>query len=203
MQRERERYVSQAGCIDIVRTCARDLCCVHERWNSFIQSSARILGRLRRVMIALALWLWLPLWCSAASITKQFRPYDVAADNGEGGFYPVWSFVSEPDLTNAPMINWPQWSSRCDDGRLNFITPRGDSVSQPGPMILDGKGDLVWFQFFDNDFGGQAYDLKVQRYQGQNYLTFWLGNDLVSGHGAGIYYMVSFSMHAAFCAHHY
>lgn len=57
-------------------------------------------------------------------------------------------------------------------------------------MILDGDGNLVWTDHFSNKFGGQAYDLRVQNYRGEEYLTFWLGDDRVRGHGAGHYYMV-------------
>lgn len=84
------------------------------------------------------------------------------------------------------------WTPACADGRLYFLTPRGWRVRAPGPMILDpADGSLIWSAHFGNAFGGQAYDLKVQRYRGEDYLTFWLGDDRVRGHGAGEYYMVS------------
>ena len=60
-------------------------------------------------------------------------------------------------------------------------------------MILDAAGSLIWSKHFDNDFGGQAYDLKVQKYHGEQYLTFWLGDDTVRGHGWGHYYMLNSS----------
>jgi hypothetical protein len=60
-------------------------------------------------------------------------------------------------------------------------------------MILDRRGELVWAHHFENKFGGQAYDLMVQQYQGQDYLTFWLGDDRVRGHGAGFYYLLNSS----------
>jgi hypothetical protein len=31
----------------------------------------------------------------------------------------------------------------------------------------------------------------VQHYQGQEYLTFWTGDDQIRGHGSGAYMMVS------------
>lgn len=57
-------------------------------------------------------------------------------------------------------------------------------------MILDDTGSLVWSKHFDNEYGGQAYGLKVQQYRGTDHLTFWLGDDTVRGHGAGQYYIV-------------
>jgi len=38
-------------------------------------------------------------------------------------------------------------------------------------MILDGDGSMIWSEHFANDFGGQAYDLKVQKCKGEDYLT--------------------------------
>jgi hypothetical protein len=61
-------------------------------------------------------------------------------------------------------------------------------------MILDWRGDLIWSKHFNNEWGGQAYDLMVQHYQGQDYLTFWTGDDQIRGHGSGAYMMVSDSV---------
>jgi len=118
-------------------------------------------------------------------------PFDAALDNGTYGYFAVDDYVTAPEIA-SPRTNWLQWSPECKDGLLYFLTPRGWGIERPGPMILDWKGDLIWSQHFANEFGGQAYDLQVQRYQGQDYLTFWTGDDRVRGHGAGSYVMVSF-----------
>lgn len=118
------------------------------------------------------------------------RPFDEALDNGTYGYFAVDNYVTAPDIP-SPKTNWLQWSPECNDGLYYFITPRGWGIERPGPMILDWKGDLVWTEHFGNEFGGQAYDLMVQRYQGQDFLTFWTGDDRVRGHGAGSYVMVS------------
>lgn len=115
--------------------------------------------------------------------------YNEAADNGTFGYYPYRTYATVEDIT-SPQINFLQWDPLCDDGLYHFITPRGWSLSNPGPMILDNYGELVWSHHFDNKFGGQAYDFMVQTYKGQDYLTFWLGDDRVRGHGSGWYYMV-------------
>ena len=57
-------------------------------------------------------------------------------------------------------------------------------------MILDGRGELVWAGYFENKFGPQAYNMMVQNYKGEDFLTFWVGTDSVRGHGTGFYYMV-------------
>ncbi|KAL3424072.1 secreted protein [Phlyctema vagabunda] len=67
-----------------------------------------------------------------------------------------------------------------------MITPRGPRVQNPMAMILDAKGHLIWAK---GDYG-QVYNLKVQKYKGNDYLTFWAGDDTVGGHGAGYYHML-------------
>lgn len=124
------------------------------------------------------------------SYPRRPPPVDEAVNNGSYGFYPTYTFVTEVDL-NAPMTNFMQWDERCNDGLLYFLTPRGWGIGNPGPMILDEQGNLVWSKHFANKFGGQAYDFMVQKYRGEEYLTFWLGDDRVRGHGSGFYYMVS------------
>jgi len=123
-------------------------------------------------------------------IVSSSHAYDKAVDNGTFGYSPSRTFVTE-DGISAPHTNWLQWDQQCDDGKFYFLTPKGWSISQPGPMILDWRGELVWSKHFDNEWGGQAYDLMVQHYQGQDYLTFWTGDDQIRGHGSGAYMMVS------------
>ncbi|KAI5464832.1 ASST-domain-containing protein [Mariannaea sp. PMI_226] len=82
---------------------------------------------------------------------------------------------------------WPalaRTDERCDDGYI-FIEPRGQYVETPGPVILDNAGNLVWMQ----TRWGQAMDLKVQRYQGRDYITFWHGTDNGT-FGEGYYLML-------------
>ena len=133
------------------------------------------------------------IWHLATCLAYDSRPppeFDEAIDNGTHGFYPHRTYVTEEDI-RAPETNFLQWNPECDDGLYYFITPRGFSlVNLPGPYILDQRGELVWGHHFDNKFGGEAYNFLVQNYKGQDYLTFWLGDDRVRGHGAGFYYMV-------------
>lgn len=126
---------------------------------------------------------------STADTPVQPPEYNAAVDNGTYGYYPIRTYATL-EGTSSPRTNFLQWDEKCDDGLLYFITPRGWSIQRPGPMILDRHGELIWAKHFDNKFGGQAYDFMVQQYQGEDYLTFWLGDDRVRGHGAGSYYMV-------------
>lgn len=110
--------------------------------------------------------------------------YSEALDNGTYGYYPIRTYATS--VATSPQTNFLQHSEECDDGLYYFITPRGWSLTNPGPMILDYDGELIW----SADYGGQAYDFMVQKYLGEEYLTFWLGDDRVRGHGSGFYYMV-------------
>lgn len=147
-------------------------------------------------MKTVILLLWHLTICLQAHARNPLPPppeYDEAIDNGSRGWYPTRTYVTEKDI-KSPVTNFLQWSPRYDDGLLTFFTPRGHSLPRPGPMILDARGELVWHHYFQNSFGGQAYNFMVQKYKGEDYLTFWLGDDRIRGHGSGFYYMVCASM---------
>ena len=146
-------------------------------------------------MKALVLFLWHLSQCLlTARADDPFHPppppFNEAHENGSVGYYPHYEYVTLPKV-RSPKTNWLQYDERCDDGLQYFIAPRGYSDPRPGPMILDRRGELVWAHHFENKFGGQAYDLMVQKYDGEDYLTFWLGDDRVRGHGSGAYYMLN------------
>jgi hypothetical protein len=119
-----------------------------------------------------------------------FDPDDGEAWELNYGYYPYRSYQTadliSPQFRN--MVDAPQ----CHDDKYTFFTPRGFSISAPGPMIVDSHGELIWAKSTE----GQAYDFKVQEYKGEQYLTYWQGDDKVRGHGAGDYYMVCFIEHA-------
>lgn len=103
-------------------------------------------------------------------------------DWGWHGAYPHVEYESFGAVSPRP--NLVSQSDRCDDSFI-FIEPRGHYVGTPGPVVLDNDGNLVWME----TRWGQVMDLKVQRYKGENYITFWHGTD--SGtFGEGYYLMV-------------
>lgn len=105
-------------------------------------------------------------------------------DSGRAGHWPSQEFTSDHAVT-APIVNFVRYGEQCQDGLYTFISPYGGSVPTPGPMILDQDGHLVWTKSF-----GSTYNMNMQNYKGEDFITFWVGNDDVSGHGEGIYYMV-------------
>lgn len=121
-------------------------------------------------------------------VGPYFDPQDGEGWDTKYGGYPFRSFKTS-NLT-SPVVRRMVDSPECYDGRYTFFSPRGTAVKAPEPLILDDKGHLVWAL---DSKGMQPYNFKVQEYQGQQHLTYWLGNDAVGGHGEGYYYMVCIS----------
>ncbi len=93
---------------------------------------------------------------------------------------PTQHFRSAPDLRPPPV------TASSDRDRTSgdiFLAPQ--NTPQVGPMIINGDGQLVWF---DPLKGGSATyyasNLEVQHYQGHPVLTWWQGEDL--GHGEDV-----------------
>ncbi|KAE8442498.1 hypothetical protein EG329_003279 [Mollisiaceae sp. DMI_Dod_QoI] len=130
-------------------------------------------------------------WVAAFS----FNAYDL----GFHGMYPRQHFHSVDFEPPAPKIT--KWSSECDSGNL-LLTPRGPLVSGParGPVMLDAKGNLIWM---DNDKFEQAMNLNVQKYKGQDYLTFWTKKKKSSHakHSKKSYVMLNSSYEVAYTVH--
>ncbi|EKG10517.1 Arylsulfotransferase [Macrophomina phaseolina MS6] len=127
--------------------------------------------------------------CLAAITDADLLPFiaDQAYDNGDFGAYPYQEYKSSP--LKGPRVNILATSDRCyGPDELMFLNPRGRSVVPgPNPMILDQAGNLIWS--LDGKPYGETYNLNVQEWNGQQYLTFWGGDDTVGGHGQGYYYM--------------
>ncbi|PWY92164.1 hypothetical protein BO70DRAFT_424909 [Aspergillus heteromorphus CBS 117.55] len=110
---------------------------------------------------------------------------------GKLGAWPMETYRSSSAVGAA--INFVAYNPECQDGQYYFIAPRGKSVHKPGPMILDHDGHLIWTKHY-----GQTYNTNLYRYKGQDYITFWVGNDGIVGHGHGVYYMLDSSYKEAY-----
>lgn len=110
-------------------------------------------------------------------------------DWGFYGLYPKTTFKSYE--LDAPRLNFLTWDEQCDDGYY-LLSPRGSIVSSPAPVILDGRGNLVWTTEGTTFGKGRGItDFKVQMYQGKPHLTLWGGVDGVHHrYGAGCYFIV-------------
>ncbi|RMJ21611.1 Arylsulfotransferase ASST [Aspergillus sp. HF37] len=136
-------------------------------------------------MLAAALIL-LPLLCAASSRASwhQFW-YDV----GIFGAHPTLDFKSF--APKAPELSAVRWDPRCEPGYV-LLSPRGRFYPEPGPLIYDTRGELVWIE---SRFG-MVMDLNVQRFRGEDFLTFWVGED-DGTRGEGSYYMLNSSYEVA------
>jgi hypothetical protein len=94
-------------------------------------------------------------------------PFDQAKPPADRG---VRAFRSRPDL-RPPAVSVDTASAAARPG-LVFVAPKRGPTQQ-GPMIVDDAGALVWFDPLPGD--QQAFDFRVQTYQGQPVLTWWQG----------------------------
>ncbi len=103
-------------------------------------------------------------------------------------------FVSEPGLLPPKITVLKPANSLPGD---IFLTPLPSPVVHPesnnaisimpvgpgGPMIVDGRGRLVWFRQLSAPV--VAANLQVQRYRGRSVLTWWQGGVTPSAFGVG------------------
>jgi hypothetical protein len=96
---------------------------------------------------------------------------------------PARHFRSQPDL--RPPVVEVRAAPREDADDYLFLAPKGETLVQQGAMILDERGELVWFRPTPRE----VIDFRVQRYDGRPVLTWWTGkND--RGVGAGHFVIV-------------
>jgi hypothetical protein len=91
---------------------------------------------------------------------------------------PSQRFVSRPDLKPPPVAI--RTSARGTAPGYLFLAPKM-VVAQAGPMIMDNKGQVVWFHPLRLTKG--ITDFRVQQYHGKPVLTWWRGK--VSNLGVG------------------
>jgi hypothetical protein len=91
---------------------------------------------------------------------------------------PTTTYVSMPGV-KVPKLKVTVPSSL--GGGYIFESPQG-GTTLGGPMIVNGKGQLVWFEPLPAEV--VAADFRVQTYRGKPVLTFWQGK-IIDGHGIG------------------
>ena len=91
------------------------------------------------------------------------------SDSDSGPPPPSQYFVSRPDLRPVPVsVLTP---ARGTAPGYVFLAPKKD-VDQAGPLILDGRGQVVWFDPLETH---GVTDFRVQTYRGKRVLTWWQG----------------------------
>src|SRR5262245_24967993 len=101
---------------------------------------------------------------------------------------PVQHFKSRPDL-QPPTVTILHSARGAAKGYI-FLAPKREAV-QPGPMIIDDRGQVVWFEPLPTS---GVTDFKLQRYDGKPVLTWWQGTVSMRGVGlAGGYHILDSS----------
>ena len=95
---------------------------------------------------------------------------------------PTQHFHSRPDL-RPPIVKIRVPARRTAPGYI-FLAPKM-AVAQVGPMIMDNRGQLVWFHPLKLTRG--VTDFRAQRYRGKPVLTWWRGKVSNVGVGTGWY----------------
>jgi arylsulfotransferase ASST len=93
---------------------------------------------------------------------------------------PVKSFHSRPTL-RPPTLAIAKRPAAASSSYL-FVAPL-TGPGQHGPMIVDDRGEVVWFHPLD---GASATAFRVQRYRGKPVLTWWEGQISNGGVGTGV-----------------
>src|SRR5215218_6861376 len=84
----------------------------------------------------------------------------------------VWAFRSRPDLS-PPAVEVTTQAHDTAPGYI-FVAPEKGVTRQGGSMIVDDRGEVVWFRPLQGRYG-RAHDLKVQSYRGKSVLTWMDG----------------------------
>lgn len=95
---------------------------------------------------------------------------------------PAQTFESRPDL-KPPRVQIKTPARGTAPGYI-FLGPKL-AVHQAGPLIMDNRGEVVWFHPLK--FTKGITDFRVQRYRGRPVLTWWRGRLSNRGVGDGWY----------------
>jgi hypothetical protein len=102
----------------------------------------------------------------AVRIPRRVLPLPGASSAPEEG---AWAFRSRPDLT-PPVAEVATKAHDTAPGYI-FVAPQTGGAGQGGSLIVDDRGEVVWFRPLPAVFG-RAMDLKVQSYKGNPVLTW-------------------------------
>jgi len=125
------------------------------------------------------------LWSCFASSEFHNHKYWADYESGALGQYPQVTYASSKIST--PLVHVSKWDERCDADGFVLISPHGERIADNKLLLLDYKGNLVWY----GQENGSIHNIQVQKYRGDKYITYWVGDDEFYGHGAGFFKMVS------------
>ncbi|KAF3763341.1 hypothetical protein M406DRAFT_347100 [Cryphonectria parasitica EP155] len=86
----------------------------------------------------------------------------------------------------VPYLDFPRWDARCSQDYV-FFGWRGHEVDEPGAVILDAQGELVWRNTDESQT--DQNDVRPQVYRGERFLTYQMdGAD--GNQSEGYWYML-------------
>jgi hypothetical protein len=143
-----------------------------------------MLSRVRRALFAFAVLALVAAGCDDSnkkSAVQAGTPPKADTKSKAAPPPPARTYHSRPDL-KPPLVRIKTAAHGTAPGYL-FIAPKM-VVAQAGPMIMDNRGEVVWFKPL-NTRG--VTDFRVQRYRGKPVLTWWRGHVSNVGVGDGWY----------------
>ena len=137
-----------------------------------------MLSRVRRALFAFVV---LTLLLAGCGHSKKSTVEAGTTTQAAAAAPPARTYHSRPDL-KPPLVQIRTAAHDTAPGYL-FIAPKM-VVAQAGPMIMDNRGEVVWFKPL-NTRG--VTDFRVQQYRGKPVLTWWRGHVSNVGVGDGWY----------------
>ena len=117
--------------------------------------------------------------CEPAERVSKARPAKTSQPVGAVAYgpqsapqYGAWVFRSRPDLS-PPAVEVTTQAHDTAPGYI-FVSPEEGDAGQGGSLIVDNRGQVVWFRPLQGRYG-RAHDLKVQNYRGKSVLTWMDG----------------------------
>jgi hypothetical protein len=136
-----------------------------------------MLSRVKRAVFAFAL-LMVPL---AGCDNSKKKSTVQAGTTTQAAPPPARTYHSRPDL-KPPLMQIRTAAHNTAPGYV-FLAPKM-AVTQAGPMIMDNRGEVVWFKPLKTR---GVTDFRVQQYHGKPVLTWWRGHVSTVGVGDGWY----------------
>lgn len=95
---------------------------------------------------------------------------------------------------SSPLVHVTTRHQTCQEDSLILLSPRGKDYPGNKVLLLDDQGALVWH----HKERGAVSSMQVQTYKGEDYLTYWVGDDNFWGHGVGYYKMLDYKYDIAY-----
>lgn len=118
----------------------------------------------------------LPIPCTIAQSLEQdssdaakFKHW-AAYEHGDLGVFPQVRYQTVRTTSPLVHVNACNATRPCDPSGYVFLSPHGDQFADNKALMLDSKGDLVWFA----EEKGAVHNVQVQQYRGSDYITYWV-----------------------------